>query len=121
MKSLTHSIQVPTQNAPVCTRITTVGVCRRGRFAIGVLHLALGRAQCNGDCPILCTDFHDVRIRYRRGSHAVARRRRAPPSPQGTITTSLPTILCGVEAAGPKNCTSGPVLCRRREVVISQS
>ena len=44
-----------------------------------------------------------------------------PPSPQGTITTSLPTILCGVEAAGPKNCTSGPVLCRRREVAISQS
>ena len=121
MRVVADAILVPMQIAPVCTRITTLGVCRRGRFAIGVLHLALGRAQCNGDRPILCTDFHDVRIRYRRGSPAAARRRRAPPSPQGTITTSLPTILCGVEAAGPKNRTSGPVLCRRREVAISQS
>ena len=70
--------------------------------------------------PHFSANFHDVRIRYRRGSPAAARRRRAPPSPQGTITTSLPTILCGVEAAGPKNCSSGPVLCRRREVAISQ-
>ena len=82
MRVVTDAILVPMQIAPVCTRITTLGVCRRGRFSIGVLHLAPGRAQCNGDRPILVTDFHDVRIRYRRGSHAAARRRRAPPSPQ---------------------------------------
>ena len=80
VRVVADAIVVPMQIAPVCTRITTLGVCRRGRFAIGVLHLALGRAQCNGDRPILCTDFHDVRIRYCRGSHAAARRRRAPPA-----------------------------------------
>ena len=111
------AILVPMQIAPVCTRITTLGVCRRGRFAIGVLHLSLGRPQCNGDRPILVTAPWHATV---AASVAAARRRRALPSPQDISTTSLLTILGVVAAHGPGARSRGPIFCGTSKIAISQ-
>ena len=90
------AILVPMQIAPVCTRITTLGVCRRGRFSIGVLHLAPGRAQCNGDGPILVT-AHRSGFRCRRTSSP------RPPQPTGhqrNLLADHPGRCSGARARG---------------------
>ena len=98
MRIVADAIVVPMQIAPVCTRITTLGVCRRGRFAIGVLHLALGHAQCNGGRPI----FRPTSMMS--GSAIVA----DPPPPHAVAAPPQPTRHHhNLPADNPVRCGGG--------------